>query len=107
MPRNTLLADGEFLKGVVLVLIILALMGLLVDAVRPGPPPEIDWVGSVLSASGLGLVVLGVLQAGTWGWIQPKASPIEPFGFALTPFVVTAGAVVLWGFVEHGSVGWD
>jgi EmrB/QacA subfamily drug resistance transporter len=95
-----------FAGEVVLVLIILALMGLLVDAVRPGPAPEIDWVGSVLSATGLGLMVLGVLQASTWGWIEPKASPVEPFGFALTPFVVAAGAMVLWAFVawQHHRV---
>jgi Na+/melibiose symporter-like transporter len=54
----------------------------------------------VLSASGLGLIVLGVLQASTWGWIQPKSSPVEPLGFALTPFVVAAGAALLWLFRE-------
>jgi hypothetical protein len=38
-----------------------------------------------------------VLQASNWGWLAPRASPIEPFGFALTPFVVGARAVVLAG----------
>lgn len=89
-----------FVGEVIIVVLILALLGLLTDAVRPGPPPEIDWVGSVLSALGLGLVVLGVLQSSTWGWVEPKASPVEPFGFSLTPFVVAAGAAVLWGFVR-------
>jgi EmrB/QacA subfamily drug resistance transporter len=60
----------------------------------------LDWVGSVLSASGLALVVFGVLQASNWGWLEPHASPIEPFGFSLTPFVIGAGALVLAGFVE-------
>jgi MFS family permease len=59
---------------------------------------ELDWVGSVLCASGLGLMVFGVLQASTWGWIQPHNSPIEPFGLALTPFVVAAGAILMWCF---------
>jgi EmrB/QacA subfamily drug resistance transporter len=69
----------------------------------------LDWVGSVLSASGLALIVFGVLQASNWGWLAPRASPIEPFGFSLTPFVIAAGALVLGGFVswerrreEHG-----
>ena len=61
---------------------------------RPGAP-QLDWVGGVLSASGLALVVLGVLQASNWGWLQPRNSPIEPFGFSLTPFVIAAGALVL------------
>lgn len=89
-----------FAGEVVLVLLVLVLLGLLSDAPRPGPAPQIDWVGSVLCSLGIGLFVLGVLQSSTWGWIDPKASPIEPFGFALTPFVVAAGAAVIWGFVR-------
>ena len=53
----------------------------------------------MLSASGLALVVFGVLQASNWGWLPPRSSPIEPFGFSLTPFVIAAGALVLAGFV--------
>jgi EmrB/QacA subfamily drug resistance transporter len=60
----------------------------------------LDWVGSVLSASGLALIVFGVLQASNWGWLAPRDSPVEPFGFALTPFVIAAGALVLGGFVS-------
>jgi EmrB/QacA subfamily drug resistance transporter len=89
-----------FVGEVVLVGFILLIIKLLRDAPRPGRPPQIDWVGSVLSSLGLGLIVLGILQASTWGWIEPKNSPWEPFGFSLTPFVVMAGAVVLWLFVR-------
>ena len=53
----------------------------------------------MLSAAGLALVVFGVLQASNWGWLAPRSSPIEPFGFSLTPFVIAAGALVLAGFV--------
>jgi EmrB/QacA subfamily drug resistance transporter len=60
---------------------------------------ELDWIGSVLSALGLGLVVLGVLQASNWGWLYPRSSPLEPFGFSLTPFVVAGGGALLAGFV--------
>jgi EmrB/QacA subfamily drug resistance transporter len=59
----------------------------------------LDWIGGVLSAGGLALVVLGVLQASNWGWLTPRNSPLEPFGFSLTPFVVAAGALVLASFV--------
>lgn len=88
-----------FVGEVALVGLILALIRLLRDAPLPGRKPEIDWVGSLLSSLGLGLIVLGVLQASTWGWVQPKSSPVEPFGFSLTPFMVAAGAVTLWLFV--------
>jgi MFS family permease len=65
---------------------------------REGSPPRLDWIGGVLSASGLALVVTGVLQASNWGWLLPRSSPIEPFGLSLTPFVIAAGALVLAGF---------
>lgn len=60
----------------------------------------LDWVGSVLSAAGLGLVVLGVLEASNWGWLRPRSSPLEPFGFSLTLFVVAAGGLLLAAFVS-------
>lgn len=75
---------------------------------EPGAP-RLDWVGSVLSASGLALIVFAVLQASNWGWLQPRNSPLEPFGFSLTPFVIAAGALLLAALVtwerrreEHG-----
>ncbi len=75
--------------------IVVATPRLVADAPREGPAPRLDWVGSVLSALGLGLVVYGVLQASSWGWLAPRNSPLEPFGFSLTPFVVAAGGVLL------------
>jgi len=87
-----------FVGEVVVAIGILAGTRLLREPQRQGPPPELDWVGGILSASGLALVVFGVLQASNWGWLQPHSSPIEPFGFSLTPFVIGAGALVLAGF---------
>jgi EmrB/QacA subfamily drug resistance transporter len=56
---------------------------------------ELDVVGALLSAIGLGVLVLGVLQASNWGWLAPRNSPWEPFGFSLTPFVIAAGGAIL------------
>jgi len=88
-----------FVGEVVLCLVILALTPRVRDAVRSGPAPRLDLIGAILSAAGLGAVVLGVLQSSSWGWVQPKDSPIEPFGFSLTPFVIAAGGLLLWAFV--------
>ena len=88
-----------FIGEVVLVLFILAMTRLIGDAPRSGPAPRFDLVGAVLSASGLGLVVLAVLESSTWGWVKPKNSPVEPFGLSLTMFVIAAGGVLLWSFV--------
>jgi EmrB/QacA subfamily drug resistance transporter len=68
------------------------------EPAREASKSGLDWVGSTLSASGLALLVFGVLQASNWGWLQPRDPPIEPFGFSLTPFVIGAGALLLAGF---------
>ena len=62
-----------FAGEVVIVLVILVLTRR--DARTP--PPEralqLDVVGAVLSAAGLGLAVFGVLRSGEWGWVLPEA----------------------------------
>ena len=72
----------------------------MVDPAREGRRPRLDWVGSVLSALGLAVVVFGVLQASNWGWLRPLDSPVEVFGFSLTPFVIGAGLVLLGFFAS-------
>ena len=89
-----------FVGEVVLVIGILALTRLVVDSPREGHRPELDVVGSVLVALGLGAIVFGILQGSTWGFVLPKDSPITPFGFSLTVFVVGGGFALLWAFVQ-------
>lgn len=89
-----------FVGEVIVACVIVATARLVHDARVEGDKPRLDGVGAGLSALGLGLVVVGMLQASSWGWLRPKQSPIEPFGFALTPFVVLAGGIVIWLFVQ-------
>ncbi len=84
-----------FAGEVVVVLVILALIRWIGDSPTTGRRPQLDVVGAVLSAAGMALLVLGVLQSGTWGWLVPRNSPVTIFGFSLTPFVIGAGLVVL------------
>ncbi len=88
-----------FVGEVIIVGFILVMAPKVGDAPRPDPTPKFDFVGSVLSATGLGVFVFGVLQSSTWGWLKPKNSPITIFGFSLTIFVIAAGGVLIWGFV--------
>ncbi|HVT00465.1 MAG TPA: MFS transporter [Solirubrobacterales bacterium] len=88
-----------FAGEVVVAVCILLGIRMIEEPPRPTRVPRLDWVGSVLSAAGLGTLVLGVLEASNWGWLRPRSSPIEPFGFSLTPFVIAAGALILAGFV--------
>ncbi|MEU1538785.1 MFS transporter [Actinacidiphila glaucinigra] len=87
-----------FAAEVVLVVAILLGMRWIEEQPRRGSRPHLDKVGAVLSALGLALVVLGVLQSSNWGWLRPRNSPVTVFGFSLTVFVIAAGAVVLWLF---------
>ncbi|MDX6605637.1 MAG: hypothetical protein QOD14_177 [Solirubrobacterales bacterium] len=87
-----------FVGEVVIVIGILLATRLLREPESGDRPKSLDWVGSVLSALGLGLLVFGALQASNWGWLAPKNSPVEPFGFSLAPFVVAGGALTLAAF---------
>ncbi|MGW2649413.1 MFS transporter [Streptomyces sp. NPDC001393] len=91
-----------FAGEVVVVLVVLLFHRVIKEAERTGPPPRLDVVGAVLSAGGLGLGVLGVLQSSTWGWVHPRNPPFTVLGFAPTLFVVAAGVAVLALFVR-----WD
>ncbi|EMF01525.1 MFS transporter [Streptomyces mobaraensis NBRC 13819 = DSM 40847] len=86
-----------FAGEVVVVLAMLCVVRWIPD-VPPGPRRKLDAGGVALSAAGLALVVLGVLQSSSWGWLKPRNPPFTLLGFAPTLFVVAAGAVLLWLF---------
>ncbi|WP_329560933.1 MFS transporter [Kitasatospora sp. NBC_01266] len=87
-----------FAGEVVLVLAILALMGWIQREPAPKQHPPLDVVGTVLSVVGLALMVLSVLQSGTWGWLQPRNPPFTVLGYSPTLFVLALGGVILWVF---------
>lgn len=62
------------------------------------PGAQLDLVGSMLSASGLALVVYGVLRSGTWGFIEPRTGAPEWLGISPVFCLVLGGGVVLFGF---------
>ena len=63
---------------------------------------KLDLVGTALSALGLGLIVLGILRSGTWGFVQPKPEAPEWLGLSPVIWMVLAGGVVMALFV-----GWE
>ncbi|MFC8358358.1 MFS transporter [Streptomyces griseorubiginosus] len=89
-----------FAGEVVVVLAMLCCHRMIAEPVRSRTRPRLDGVGALLSATGLGLGVLGVLQSSTWGWVSPRNPPFTVLGFSPTLFVVGAGAAVLAGFVR-------
>jgi MFS family permease len=93
-----------FLGEVVIVAVILLVRNRMRSAPRDANPPSLDIVGAVLSASGLAIIVLAILQSSTWGFIVPRSGPtingqeIAPLGFSVVPFLILIGLGVLYLF---------
>jgi len=87
-----------FAGEVLVVLAILALTRRISDT-----PAErgarLDLVGTVLSALGLGLIVYGILRAGTWGFVQPKPGAPQWLGLSPVIWLVLGGGLVLRVFM--------
>jgi MFS family permease len=86
-----------FAGEVLLVLFILAATRRIADA-PPETRPRLDYVGAVLSALGLALIVFGVLRSGEWGWIHPKADGPSWANLSPTVWLVVSGLFVVWVF---------
>ena len=97
-----------FAGEVLVVLVILEFTRRIADT-----PPEkgirLDLVGTVLSALGLGLIVYGILRAGTWGFVQPKEGAPQWLGLSPVIWLVLLGGVVLrvfmWWEIHQGKSG--
>ncbi len=55
----------------------------------------LDLVGILLSATGLGAAVYGVLRSGEWGWVLAKPGTAPLLGLSPTVWLVLAGVVVI------------
>ena len=94
-----------FAGETVVVIILLLFRNNLAKVPRVEHPPKMDFGGAAFSATGLGLVVFGILMSSTWGFITPRSAPtiggteITPLGFSIVPFLILAGLGFLAGLV--------
>ncbi|MDI3287458.1 MFS transporter [Polyangium sp. 15x6] len=63
---------ASFLAEALVTLVILYSSRRIVEPKADVPKREFDLVGAVLSAAGLALTVVGILQAGTYGWLRAR-----------------------------------
>jgi Na+/melibiose symporter-like transporter len=66
-----------------------------------GVRPHLDLIGSLLSALGLGLAVIGVLRSSEWGWLLPASGAPSLLGMSLVFWLILGGLVSLWLFAWH------
>lgn len=84
-----------------LVMICVLLLSNRIKDTKVTKKKKLDIPSVLLSASGLGLLVFGVLQSKTWGWVTPLKIPniagvdIAPFGISIVAYLILAGFVVL------------
>ena len=94
-----------FAGEVVIVAALLMLVRRFKDAV-PEKRPQLDGVGTVLSALGLGSIVFGVLRSGVWGWVLPKSGGVAWLGLSPVIWLLLAGGVIVRLFFawEHRRI---
>jgi MFS family permease len=86
-----------FIGEVLIVLAILAVARRITDTTSE-THAHLDLVGTALSALGLGLIVFGILKAGSWGFVQPKPDAPQWLGLSPAIWLMIAGGLVLWLF---------
>ncbi|WP_311879531.1 MFS transporter [Microbacterium forte] len=94
-----------FVAEVVIMLGVVLCARIITDS-TPRQSIRID-IGSVLlSSAGLVLIVFGMLQSKTWGWVVPLYTPeiagvpIAPLGVSLTTWCIALGAALIALFIS-------
>jgi EmrB/QacA subfamily drug resistance transporter len=81
----------------IVVVALLLLGSLIIDDAGEREGKSIDWIGVLLSASGLFLIVFGIIESSTYGWLRAR----RPFphlglaGLSITPLAIAAGLLML------------
>jgi MFS family permease len=86
--------------GEVLIVLVILLLTRRMNDTPAEAGARLDLVGTALSALGLGAIVLGVLKAGTWGFVMAKPDAPKWFGLSPVIWLIFAGGLVLVLFVS-------
>jgi hypothetical protein len=97
-----------FVTQVLLAAVIVYLSQRIEDPGVQGPKPSFDSVGAILSAAGLFFVVIGILQAGTYGWFRATQDFVVGGGVLISAGGISPvwlfeliGALLLMWFFRH------
>lgn len=96
-----------FIAETVIMAIILIVSKVIADKKQKSQKNTIDFQSVALSASGMALLVYGILQSKTWGWVTPKSMPqingqdIAPLGISIVAYLILIGVLVLYVFYRR------
>jgi MFS family permease len=98
---------ASYAAEVLVILLILYMSRRIFDEGPSEPRPTFDLLGAVLSAAGLVFIVLGILQAGTYGWLRCRQD-FSIFGTTLleTGDISPVVIFIIIGFVMLGLFAW-
>ncbi len=85
--------------GEVLVVLVILVLARRIQEEPPESRPRLDLGGTTLSALGLALLVFGILRAGAWGFVIPKAAAPSWLGLSPSIWLLLGGCLTLYGFV--------
>lgn len=95
---------GFLINVFVAAVLIIGSLLLIKESLDTAEKKQIDFVGIILSAVGLLLIVFGIIQAPTYGWLAPKqhliinTTDVTIFGLSPVPFAIALGFFALFGF---------
>jgi EmrB/QacA subfamily drug resistance transporter len=100
----TTLASWRYVfAGEVIVVIVIFFLARRIEDIPPTAQPPLDYIGSILSILGLGMLVFGVLRSSAWGWVTPKQDAPQFFGVSLTLWLILLGLLTLWALLTWES----
>ena len=85
--------------GEVLIVVVILLLARRVNDTPAAEGVRLDLVGTMLSALGLTLIVMGILLSGSWGFVQPKPNAPEWLGLSPVIWLILGGGAVLAVFM--------
>jgi EmrB/QacA subfamily drug resistance transporter len=68
--------------------------------------PQLDWLGVILSSSGMFFLVWGIIESSTYGWLKAN-EPFSLFGWTFGTFSICFYSMVLGLAILTGFVLWE
>ncbi len=97
-----------FIAETIIMILVLLMVAKIADE-KLKKKQKLDMPSVFLSAVGMGILVLGILQSKVWGWVQPLGAPeingkeITPLGISLVAYMILIGVIILWLFFNRQS----